>query len=283
MRENRSRLIFITCTLFSSVLMLQMGLYMVHVIMSWGMGYNIIELCHTLLQAYGLNFAGYVLQAIVYQTFFLFVFSIIRHAVLSIRFAGKIQTCRDQQLSYEMNRRYRTTTKEGITVIHSSTPIALATGFFKPRIILSTGLLKLLSKNELKAVLYHESFHARSSDPLKTFMLSLFATALWYIPILRWFQRNYNIVREVLADQYAIHRMGTPVELGSALLKLLRGGIPERMPVSHVSITDASINYRIRQILEPEGKLELKWPMAPLMISIQVVALLCAMFMVLMH
>ncbi|MCR8632646.1 M56 family metallopeptidase [Paenibacillus radicis (ex Xue et al. 2023)] len=275
-------MIFITCSLFSCVLLLQMGLYMVHVIMDWRMGYNIIELCHTLLQAYGLNFAGYALQAIVYQTFFLFVFTIIRQAYLSIRFASKIAVCRNQLLSREMNRKYGTG-KEEISVINSSTPIALATGFFKRRIVLSTGLLKLLSKNELRAVLYHESFHARSSDPLKTFMLSLFATALWYIPILKWFQRNYNIVREVLADQYAIHRMGTSAELGSALLKLLRGGIPARMPVSHVSITDASINYRIQQILEPERKLELKWPMAPLMISIQVVALLSVMFMILMR
>ncbi|MDF2959078.1 MAG: family peptidase [Paenibacillus sp.] len=279
MRENRSRLIFITCTLISGAILLQMALYILHLFMDWRMNYNIIELCHTLLQSFGLSSAGYMLQAIVYQTFFVLFFIIARQAVLSKKFATKLEAFKDEALTGKMNRRYGAANEE-ITVINSPTPLALATGFFKPRIVLSTGLLQLLSKSELRAVLHHERYHVKSADPLKTFLLSLFAAALWYIPILKWFMRNYKIVREVLADHYAIQSMGTSAELGSALLKLLKAGIPARMPMSHVSFTDTSINHRIRQILEPQAKLELKWPLAPVMISIQVFALLCTLFII---
>ncbi|TDF96366.1 M56 family metallopeptidase [Paenibacillus piri] len=284
MREYRlwSKFIFIAGVLISGVLILQMGLYALHVIMHWNADYNLIELCHSMLQSFGFSFAGYILQAVVYQTFFLLVFIVVKQAVQTRKFAGKLQACRDEAWTRRLNESY-STARGSITVIDSPEAVAMAAGVFKPHIVLSTGLLQLLSNCELRAVLHHEWHHAKSSDPAKTFLLTLFASALWYIPILKWFLRNYKIVREVLADDYAMRRMGTPAELGSALFKLLKGGVPARLPMSHVSILDTSINYRIRQIVEPDAKLRLSWPLAPAIISIQVAAALCTMFVIVLY
>jgi beta-lactamase regulating signal transducer with metallopeptidase domain len=279
MRENRSKLIFILCTLLPVTLLLQMGLYVLHAMTNWGTSHNLVQLCDSLLQSLGITYAGYALTAVILQTFLLIAVTVSRQAVLSVRFNRELRACEEAELTREINRRFGIA-GGAITVIRNPAPLAMAAGLFKPRIVLSTGLLQLLSRSELRAVLHHEWYHAKSADPLKTFLLTLFAASMWYIPILKWSLRNYKIVREVLADHYAIHRMGTSAELGSALLKLLKTGIPARMPVTHVSITDASINYRIRQIVEPQTKLKLNWPWGPVIISVQVVTLLCSLLII---
>ncbi len=283
--ENRSRLIFISGMLVAGVVLVQMGMYIMHTLAGWEIRYNVLQLCHTMMKSLGIQWVGYILNAIVVYTFAMSIWLAAKQLHLSRMFNKRLLFRRHELLTGEISRRYRRTGSEEqpIIVIEHAAPLAFAVGFFKPKIVLSTGLMDLLDAEELEAVVHHEMFHRKHGDPLKTFLMSLVASVMWYIPILKSFHHNYKIVREVLADNYAIEQTGSSVHLGSALLKLLKGKAPAPMPVSHVSFSDTSINLRIRQLLEPQTDVPLNWPFTPAMISLQVLFALCSMFVLVMH
>jgi beta-lactamase regulating signal transducer with metallopeptidase domain len=283
MVKNRSKLIFISGMLLSGLLFIQMAMYLLHTMVGGDMKFNVIQLCHTMIRSLGLTWVGYILNAVVAHTFILTIWLIGRQLWHSHHFYKKLFTRRHTMLTTEMNQLYGESGPDAILVIRHSIPMAFVMGLWKPRIIISTEMISMLSASELEAVLHHEWYHKKHNDPLKTFMLSLVASVMWYIPILKWCLRNYRMVREVLADHYAITKLGDPIDLGSALLKLLKGKVAPPMPVSHVSFSDTSINFRIKHILEPQAEIPLKWPFTPAMISIQVLLILCTMFVLMLH
>ncbi|MFE5324544.1 M56 family metallopeptidase [Paenibacillus sp. NPDC056579] len=282
MWENRSKLIFISCMLIAGVMFAQMGMYIMHALAGWQIRYNVIQLCHTMIRSLGMLWVGYILNAIVFSTFALSIWIAARQLYLSRRFYRKLMSWRSDSLTHDLNQRY-SGGQYSIAVVQCSKPMAFAMGLIKPQIVLSTGLVDMLDRRELEAVIHHETYHRNHYDPLKTFLMSLCASVMWYIPILKSFHQNYKIVREVLADNYAISKTGDSVHLGSALLKLLKGNSPVQMPFSHVSFSDTSINFRIRQLLDPQTELPLKWPFTPAMISVQVLFALCTMFVLVMN
>ncbi|MCS7460912.1 M56 family metallopeptidase [Paenibacillus doosanensis] len=282
MWETRSKLIFGSCMLIAGLMFFQMGMYTMHALAGWEVKYNVIQFCHTAIRSLGVTWAGYMLNAIVFHTLLLAVWSAGKQLYLSRAFHGKLRLYRHEALTRQICEQYGGGSAP-LTVIRGSAPMAFAAGVWKPQIVLSTGLLELLDPSELAAVIHHETFHRKHGDPLKIFLLSLLASVMWYMPILKSFHHNYKIVREILADNYAIDKLGGSADLGGALLKLLKGQAPVNLPIPHVSFTDTSINFRIRKLLEPHGELPLKWPFTPAMISVQAMLALCSMFIVAMH
>lgn len=282
MWENRSRLIFMSSMLLSGALFVQMGLYLLHMVSGWDVKYNVLELCHSVIGRLGFQWMGYALNVLVLHAFLYSVWYCVRQLVLAERFYRRLLRNRDDALADELNGAYAHG-KAYITVVRSSAPMAFAMGLVRPRIVISTGLIDMLDEQELQAVIYHERFHQMHGDPLKTFLLSLAASVMWYLPILKSSQHNYKIIREVLADKYAIGKQGASVYLGGALLKLLQSKTAAAVPMAHVSFADTSVNYRIRHILEPGSDIPLKWPFTPAVVSVQTLLLICAMFMVVLH
>ncbi|WCK53265.1 M56 family metallopeptidase [Aneurinibacillus sp. Ricciae_BoGa-3] len=276
MWENRSKVIFISCVFIASMVFIQLGAYALHLLFNWDIKINVILLCKNEMRSLGLYSVGYVLDLLVFYTGFFVIWKTIRQLFLSKKVFKKIIILRDGSLTEELNRNY---SKEHqiITVINHKVPFAFTMGLIQPKVMLSTGLLNLLKKEEVEAVIHHEFYHKKHRDPLKTFLLSLFASVLWFIPILRWLQQRYKMIREVLADDHAINTMGTPVALGSALLKLLKREKSISMPFSFVSFADTAINYRIRKLVDPDTTVPLHPPLTPIVVSINVLLLLCTM------
>ncbi|WP_249730487.1 M56 family metallopeptidase [Paenibacillus sp. J2TS4] len=155
----------------------------------------------------------------------------------------------DQETTRELMHRYREW-KIPIRVIRDDSWFALAVGLLKPRIIVSSGLLAMLSDGEREAVLLHERHHCMRRDPLKIFIVTLCRDAFWYIPLIRGLVHYYKVMKELLADRFVMKQMRTEYELGAVLLKIAkRPPAPRRMV--GVSFADTSINYRIEQIIEP--------------------------------
>ncbi|MFM1651630.1 M56 family metallopeptidase [Brevibacillus sp. B_LB10_24] len=279
MWKSRSRLIFISCVLIAGTILLQMGMYALHILLGQEIAFNLIQVCQNGMHLLGLSSLGYVLDAFVFYTLLSAVWKTAEQMLATKKMYTKLQTCRHPALTDEINQKYGSNNRDFLVVSHPA-PLAFTMGLFHPRIILSTGLFHALEREELEAVIYHELYHQRHGDPFKTFLLSLFASVLCYIPILKWLQQKYKIIREVLADSDAIVRMGTAVHLGSALVKLLKQGNPAQQPFAHVSFTEASINYRIKRILDPEAEFPLQLPPAPTMVSIYVLLLLWTVFFV---
>lgn len=277
MWENRSKMLFFSSVFTAGVILSQMAMYLAHVLFGWRLSFNVFQLCGNWIRSSGFFFVEYVLDALVMSTFALFLWALAQQICGSYRAFRKIQACRNDPCTHEMNVRFAGGKQELIVVSHPQ-PIAFTAGFLRPTIVLSTGLLELLDDSELEAVVRHELFHKRSRDPLATFVTLICARALWYIPILKWCHHHYKISREILADHYAMRTMGSSVALGSALLKLLKKDRPDLMAFAHVSFADTSMNYRIRQILDPQAEIPFRIPLTPAVISLKVVVGLTALF-----
>jgi Zn-dependent protease with chaperone function len=109
-----------------------------------------------------------------------------------------------------------------VRVIDSPEPFSFAYGAWRPRVVVSQGLLDCASPDELQAVLVHERYHVRNLDPLKVVLTRALAATFFLIPALRELERRYMTGRELAADRRALRVCGRR-SLASALFKVVRG------------------------------------------------------------
>ena len=285
--QKRLTLIFISSSLIAGILFLQMGLYLLHHFLGLRIGFNIILFCELKLRSLGFSI-DFFLDALVLYTLFFAVWKFLWQITKSNGLYKKLLTVQHEAWTAELNSRHsrenryssESRKRQDYLVTQHASPFAVTLGFFKPKIILSTGLINLLEDEELEAVLHHEQHHQVHKDPLKNFLLYLMASVMWYIPLLKWLQHQHKILTEVTADHYAVDRLGSSFNLGNALIKLLKNGHAEPMSFSYVSFADTSINYRIQKLIDPETEFPLKLPKAVSLFSLLAVLLLCALFVV---
>ena len=58
-------------------------------------------------------------------------------------------------------------------------------GLFRPKVVMSEGMLQTFSDEEIDAIIFHEEYHQKNWDPLKLFCFTLLAEGMMYIPILK--------------------------------------------------------------------------------------------------
>jgi Zn-dependent protease with chaperone function len=167
-----------------------------------------------------------------------------------------------------------------LDVVISGVAQAWCYGLIRPRVCVTTGLLGMLSSDELEAVLRHECYHLRRYDPLRTLLWTMCAAAGWGVEE----QHQAHLKRELAADQEVI-AAGQRQALASALLKLL---IHERssnldaaqLAISGISVTAARIDQLLQERpMAPYAPLPLRhrWYLAPAAWSIML--LLCLSLM----
>lgn len=103
----------------------------------------------------------------------------------------------------------------------SKNPVVFCFGFFRPKICLSQGLIKRLSKSELRAVLLHEQHHALVYEPIKLFIVKLFEKILFFVPGIKILVKQYVAYCEIAADECATHGFSQKIPLASALNKMI--------------------------------------------------------------
>lgn len=99
---------------------------------------------------------------------------------------------------------------------------AFSFGVWPPRVMLSTGMLDLLTPEELHALLLHEAYHVRTLDALKVAIARAMARALFFVPLAQDLAHGYLIHKELAADEHVMREMGDRWPLASALYKLAR-------------------------------------------------------------
>lgn len=114
--------------------------------------------------------------------------------------------------------------RHGIDVglVMSDYPLSFVWGFRRSKLVLSSGLLRTLTPEELSGVLEHEAAHHERRDNLFKLALVLCGyTSLAFLLsrlILRW--RAAEV--EMVCDEVAAARTSTPLEIADALVKLRR-------------------------------------------------------------
>ena len=139
-----------------------------------------------------------------------------------------------------------------IIVVEDERFVALAIGFFRPRIVVSTHVLERFSHLEVKAIMLHERYHCQHHDGRILFLSRIMVDAFGYLPIVKPVVRYYETWKELFADRYAMDQMGTEYYLGNVLFKLAKHRQQDQPCRTAVHFASTTLQYRVLQVLEPE-------------------------------
>lgn len=99
-------------------------------------------------------------------------------------------------------------------------PLALASGLWRPVILLSTWTLDHLDRRELEAVLAHEIGHIARRDYLAAWFATVLRDAFCYLPTSWAAYRQLQREKELACDDLAVRITRRPLALASALAKV---------------------------------------------------------------
>ena len=87
-----------------------------------------------------------------------------------------------------------------VRVAADARPWALVAGLFRPHLVVSSGLVALLDREELGAVLYHELLHIRRGDLWWTVGGGVLRDLTWFLPSTRRLYAQLRAEQEVACD-----------------------------------------------------------------------------------
>lgn len=255
MHQFKSKAAFSFILFVAGLAFFVMFLGFVHIFLHWNPAMKLTNYCLNMMgPKSGLHFSiGTGFLPFIGLTLFILLWKIGKQAFHSIKMTRRMKTMEIIGLTQQISEMYH---QRDIVVIHSDQPLAFTFGFLKPRIVLSTKLLNMLDKHEIEAVVLHENYHREHYDPLKMYLVSLLSSTLWFLPVLNRWLYDYRMMRELLADEAAIRTMGSQLELGSALLKLLKKGWVDQ-PITSVSFADQTVNVRLKKLVDCEADVSL--------------------------
>jgi len=148
-----------------------------------------------------------------------------------------------------------------VFVTPANRPAAFCFGLFKPRVVVTEGLLARLDDEEQAAAVYHELHHARSFEPLKCLIARLAASTFFWLPVLADLLDRYLLVKELAADRLAARQTS---------LRALAGALHEvsgtSTPATAVGLAEHAA-ARVDRLFDPLAALPPLWRGSRLVLS----------------
>jgi beta-lactamase regulating signal transducer with metallopeptidase domain len=133
-----------------------------------------------------------------------------------------------------------------VRVVVTDEVLCFCIGLFRPRIVVSTGLIELLDQAELDAVLAHEASHQRRRDPLRLMVASVAIRGLFFIPALADLARAARLTTEVEADAAAVDRYGNSNLIRA--LKTVLAAVPRKLAGTSAMVTSDLMSERVQAL-----------------------------------
>ena len=149
-----------------------------------------------------------------------------------------------------------------LVYVEDARPYAFTAGLLRPRIWVSSALVRHLRARELAAVLAHEARHRERRDPLRLLAARVLRATLFAAPWMRVIVERFEVAIELDADQAAMRICGRSA-LASALLRLSPSSVPFTPRNAAIGAWTAS-QARIQQLdgAPPEAILRTNSPRA---------------------
>jgi Zn-dependent protease with chaperone function len=144
-----------------------------------------------------------------------------------------------------------------VDLVDAVEPRCFCYGLMRARVVVTTGLLTMLSEPEVEAVLRHEAYHVRNRDPLRLIVGRTLVSAFFFIPALRDLFTHYRLHVELAADTEAVRQMGGPQSLAAALDKLLDLRVPGPKALPSIAY-GSSLELRIDSLLGEPVRLSVR-------------------------
>lgn len=107
-----------------------------------------------------------------------------------------------------------------IIEINDEKPTVFCFGLIRPKICVGSGLVKIMSQDELEAVLLHEQHHMTSREPVKLFMIKYWQNIFGWLPGIKTLINKYVAFSELAADEQATSNFTDKLKLARALFKI---------------------------------------------------------------
>ena len=160
-----------------------------------------------------------------------------------------------------------------LTLDHPS-PVAYCLPGIRPRIVISSGTLRLLDQSQLAAVIEHERGHAHERHGLVMLPMTSLTEPFRWIPYARLAPRAVAGLLEMAADDHAARRHA-PSSLASALVALSTSATPPRCAFALASL---GVNVRVQRLIAPDRTCKRTAIAAGLLGTMAVVAPLAVVF-----
>jgi len=146
----------------------------------------------------------------------------------------------------------------GLYLVDDPAPRSCTVGFWRPAIVVSTGLLSALDEDEIRAVIAHEEGHRAGRDNMLLLLGQSIALTFAALPGIRAAYARFRRAQEAAADEFACRRTGDNLIVASSLQKFARSLLaplpaegPRGVPV--VGFADeGNVGERIRGLLANE-------------------------------
>ena len=131
----------------------------------------------------------------------------------------------------------RVADKWGLSVglVMSDYPLSFVWGFRRSKLVLSSGLLRILSPAELTGVLEHEAAHHSRRDNLIKLLLSLCSYSSVAFPLSRLVVSWRATEVEMICDEVAAERTSDPLDIAEALVKLRRETMTREISANQIA------------------------------------------------
>jgi beta-lactamase regulating signal transducer with metallopeptidase domain len=182
------------------------------------------------------------------------------------------RTARAVVISNRYNRMWRKAGREArltagdsdAVIVKKEAPLLALAGVYRPRLVVSDGVLGALSAEQLAVALRHEKAHLGSRDNLKRLLLLLAPDAIPLVARFSLLDREWSRLSEWAADDEAVEGDARrALSLAEALLRVARMGAGPRLSYLHTSlvVADQDLSARVDRLLhlEPMRFESLRW------------------------
>lgn len=140
--------------------------------------------------------------------------------------------------------------RKKVHLIQDRDMYSFCAGIFRPKIIITTGLISSLKNRELEAVFLHEKAHMENHDPLKMLFGKTVSWLFFFLPIFSEISRNMEATSEMSADLHATNFQREDTYLRSALKKIILTPQVALLPVPAIANPDY-LEIRIHRLVNP--------------------------------